>query len=108
MTENERQGDLSSPRSAVMERRENLVNLAELLVKEKLTQVMERMGVCNCEKCTNDVLAITLNSIPPKYVTTDSGKQYLQLNLYKDQYETDIIAALTKACTRVKSMPRHP
>jgi len=85
----------------------NLVNIAELLAKERIALVMDRMKVCTCPTCVNDVLALTLNSLPTKYVTTESGKQYFQLDAYKKQYETDVLAALTKACVRVKASPRH-
>lgn len=85
----------------------HLVNLAEIFVTEKLDMVMERLNVCTCPTCSNDVMAMALNSLPTQYVTTDTGKQYLQLETYKKQYETDVIAALTKACVRVKAAPRH-
>jgi competence protein ComFB len=84
-----------------------LVNLAELLTTEMVNEVMVRLRVCTCPLCVNDVLALALNSLPTKYVTTDEGKQYFQLDIYKKQYETDIMAALTKACVRVKASPRH-
>lgn len=93
--------------SALIEKSGHLINVSEVLVKEKSLRVMEKMNVCTCESCINDVLALTLNALPTKYVTTDGGKQYLQLELYKKQYETDVLAALTRACVRVKASPRH-
>lgn len=84
-----------------------LVNLAEVLVKEKAPVVMERMKVCTCQTCVNNVLALALNTLPPKYVTDDAGRQQFRLEAYKMAYETDILAALTKACVRVKASPRH-
>jgi len=84
-----------------------LLNLSEILVKEKAPDVMEKMRVCTCEACHNDVLALALNMLPTKYVTTDEGKQFLQLEMYKKQYETDVLSALTRACVRVKASPRH-
>ncbi len=93
--------------SAVLEQNDNLINIADVLAREKVALVMERMKVCTCKTCVNDVLALALNSLPTKYVTTDAGKQYFQLDIYKKQYETDILAALTKACVRVKAAPRH-
>ena len=93
--------------SVVIEHHFNLINLAELIVSEKVGLVMERMKVCPCPMCVNDVLALALNSLPTKYVTTDAGKQHFQLDAYKKQYETDVLAALTKACVRVKASPRH-
>jgi competence protein ComFB len=93
--------------TVIPEQSDDLVNIAEVLAREKLALVMERMKVCTCKTCVNDVLALALNSLPTKYVTTDAGKQYFQLDVYKKQYETDILAALTKACVRVKASPRH-
>jgi competence protein ComFB len=93
--------------NVAIEQSDELVNIAEILAREKLALVMERMKVCTCKTCVNDVLALALNSLPTKYVTTDAGKQYFQLDVYKKQYETDILAALTKACVRVKASPRH-
>ncbi|MGI6731882.1 MAG: late competence development ComFB family protein [Anaerovoracaceae bacterium] len=93
--------------SVFIEEHRHLVNLAEVLVHEKVEDIMIRMGVCDCSVCKADVLALALNSLPPKYVTTDSGKQYFQLEIYRKQFETDILSALTKACVRVKASPRH-
>lgn len=93
--------------SAFIEENGHLVNIAEVLAKEKIALVMGKMKVCTCQTCFNDVLALTLNSLPTKYVTTDAGKQYFQLDMYKKQYETDVLAALTKSCVRVKASPRH-
>ena len=76
-----------------------LINLAEIMVKENLEAVMDRMNICECD--------ISLNSLPTRYVTTDKGKQLIQLETYKKQYEVDVMAALTKACVKVKVVPRH-
>ncbi len=94
-------------RQEKIEDKSKLLNLAESLTTELLPEVVRRMRVCDCKNCTNDILALALNSLPPKYVTTDSGKQYKMLEMYRAQYETDVIAALTRACVRVKGSPRH-
>ena len=60
-----------------------LVNIAEQLVMENIEEVMKRMNVCGCPVRRND------------------------MEIYKNQYETDVLAALTKACVRVKAGPRH-
>src|SRR5665647_396502 len=62
--------------SALIERNEHLINVSEVLVKENLLRIMGKMNVCSCEACANGVLALTLNALPTKYVTTDGGKQY--------------------------------
>jgi competence protein ComFB len=84
-----------------------LVNLTEYLVKEWADEIIKRLGVCNCDICKNDVMALALNDLKNKYVTTNTGKLHVQLDVFKKQYETDVISALTRACVRVKASPRH-
>lgn len=84
-----------------------VVNLSEVLAYEMMGEVMSKLNVCDCKICQADVLALTLNRVQQKYITTDAGKQYMQLDLYRKQYETDLLSALTKACVRVKGSPRH-
>ena len=89
------------------EKRVYLVNLSEKLATDMVDEVMQRLNMCTCSMCKNDVLALALNSLTHNYVTTDAGKQYMLLEVYKKQYETDVLAALTKACVRVKAAPKH-
>lgn len=85
----------------------HVFNVAEIIANEKVYDIINRMGVCTCEKCLCDVLAIALNSLQPKYVTSDAGRQYIQLDAYKKQFETDVEIALMKACQTVKASPSH-
>ncbi|MDD3289475.1 MAG: late competence development ComFB family protein [Eubacteriales bacterium] len=89
------------------DKRAYLINLTERLVTEMVDDVMEKTNVCTCAVCKNDVLALALNSLTQHYVTSDAGKQYIQLDIYKKQHETDVLAALIKACVRVKASPKH-
>ncbi len=85
----------------------NVVNVVEIIACEELPEVMIRMDMCTCEKCTSDVLALALNMLPTKYVTSDAGKQYIQLNSYKKQFQTDVEIAIMRACMLVKDSPNH-
>ncbi len=84
-----------------------LLNLTERLVADMVDDVMQKTNVCTCPVCKNDVMALALNSLTQNYVTSDAGKQYLQLGFYRKQHETDVLAALIKACVRVKAAPKH-
>jgi competence protein ComFB len=87
--------------------KEKPANLVRIVAEELLPSVMRKVGVSDTEENREDILALTLNSIPTKYVTTDQGKQYAQLvEVYKLQYETDVTAALTKAALKVMRRPR--
>lgn len=85
----------------------HVINVVEIIANEKVVDVMGRMEMCTCDRCISDVLAIALNSLPTMYVTSDAGKQYIQLNTYKKQFETDVSFALMKACLVVKESPKH-
>lgn len=93
--------------SALIGQHHNLINVVEIIAFEKVYDVMARIEVCNCPRCVSDVLAIALNALPTKYVTSDAGKQYIQLNACKKQFETDVVFALIKASLIVKSSPKH-
>lgn len=87
--------------------KEKPVNLVKLIAEELLPSVMKKVDVPDTEENREDILALTLNAIPTKYVTSDEGKQYAQLiNVYRVQYELDIVTTLTKSAIKVKETPR--
>jgi competence protein ComFB len=94
-------------KSALEEKKHHVYNVVEIIANETIADVMERMDMCTCSRCTGDVLALALNSLPTKYVTSDAGKQYIQLAAFKKQFETDVEIALMKVCMTVKAAPNH-
>ena len=86
---------------------EKPVNLVRLMAEDLLPSVMKKMGIEDTKENKEDVLALSLNQLPTKYVNSSEGKLYAELiNTYKIQYETDVITSLTKACIKVKDKPR--
>ena len=96
-----------SLKSALTDMNYNVINVVETIAKENVVEMMDRMEMCTCSKCICDVLAIALNTLPTKYVTSDAGKQYIQLETYKKQFETDVGIALMRASLIVKGSPNH-
>ncbi|MDR3305089.1 MAG: late competence development ComFB family protein [Clostridiales Family XIII bacterium] len=91
----------------MVEGKEKPVNLVKLIAEDMLPSVMRKMDIADTAENKEDILALALNSLPTKYVTSGGGKLYAQLiENYKTQYETDVIAGLTKAGMKVKSKPR--
>jgi competence protein ComFB len=87
--------------------RERPMNLVRIIAEELLPSVMKKLGVEETEENREDILALALNAVPTKYVTTEQGKQYAQLvEVYRLQYETDITIALTRASLKVMRSPR--
>lgn len=83
------------------------INIIEEFVKNECPSLMNKMEVCCCNKCKNDVIALALNHLPPKYVVTRKGYLLSKLLAYEKQYKADVLAAVTNACLQVKSMPHH-
>ena len=84
-----------------------LKNYMEHFVAETAPKIMESAGICQCENCQLDVMAIALNSLSPKYVVTKQGELFTKLNIMQNQFEVDILTALSKAIEVVKQKPRH-
>jgi len=84
-----------------------LKNYMEEIVFTMMKKVLMDMDVCTCEKCCLDIAAIALNRLPPKYIVTEKGELYSKANTLIQQFEVDVIAAITKAAIKVKENPRH-
>jgi competence protein ComFB len=82
-------------------------NYMEEIVFSQLKEVLDDINACTCEKCILDVAAIALNDLPPKYIVTEKGELYSKIGSLKQQFEVDVIAAITKAAVLVKRRPRH-
>jgi competence protein ComFB len=86
----------------------HLKNVMEELVFEKLDELMEKIGSCQCDNCRMDSAAYALNHLPPKYVVTDRG-ELLSKTIYMDkgQYEMDVTMAIINGIDKVMEHPRH-
>jgi len=86
-------------------------NYMENCVDDSLQNIMKNSdfanNVCSCDQCRLDIKAIALNSLPQKYVVTRKGEMYAKISSLQQQFEVDIVAALTKASAIVGKNPRH-
>lgn len=86
-----------------------LYNLVEVFVKkeiEKLFSDPEFTG-CTCERCKNDVAALALNRLKPKYVVTEQGEILGKLDIYEPQVQVNILAAVIAANKIVQENKSH-
>ena len=44
-----------------------------------------------------DIASKALNDLPPHYVVTEKGEVYSKINALRQQFEVDVISAITKA-----------
>lgn len=82
-------------------------NYMEEIVLESLDKVIECCGGCDCEICRMDILAVALNSLPPKYIATEKGQLYSKVSILQQQFDVDVVSAIARAVDIVKKNPRH-
>ena len=83
------------------------MNVMQVLVEEKAPKYVQMFGLCSCERCLEDVKALTLNNLPPKYVVLERGDMIPRLTVYEGKFSSDITAQLLKACKMVMERPHH-
>lgn len=82
-------------------------NVMEKLVVEKLDNLWDTLDNCKCERCRNDIIALTLNQLGAKYVVTPEGELYAKLCTMASGYELEILKAIAKSVRMVKEKPNH-
>lgn len=82
-------------------------NYMEEVVLNSIEGILDDINMCKCQMCVMDIAAIALNDLPPKYIATEKGELYSKVNSLRNQFEVDVIAAITKAAVLVKRSPRH-
>jgi len=84
-----------------------LRNFTEEAIKVYLDRWFEEADVCHCDDCRLDIMALMLNSLPQKYVVTDTGALYAQLSEFEPQNRIDYMTAMSQAVQTVSKGPRH-
>jgi len=83
-------------------------NYIEKIVREELKKVYDReKDLCKCDKCFQDIMTLTLNKLPPMYVSSNVGHIMTMYNLTKDQLHAQVLVELQKAVEQVKNKPNH-
>ena len=87
--------------------KKRLRNYTEEAVKLYVNRWFNEADVCQCDICRMDVMAIMLNNLQPKYIVTDTGALYAQMDDFDPQYRIDFMTIMSKAAKIVKDNPRH-
>jgi competence protein ComFB len=80
-------------------------NVMELLVNELLDAVIAELQGCTCELCRANAFALTLNSLPTRYIS-DHGRLLIVAQGTRDEYGGLIRRKVTQAVDQVKKNPR--
>ena len=86
---------------------QGVINYMEIWVQEYMETLLEKAGVCKCEKCRRDIFTLALNHLKPYYVATPIGEIMVKLESTKQQFDTDIIVEVSNAIKKVAVNPNH-
>jgi competence protein ComFB len=84
-----------------------LVNIVEELVRLKVREALKETQMCHCKLCELNIIAIVLNELLPRYVTTKRGHLLAQIALMNPDYLFNVNLLISKAMKIVKERPRH-
>ncbi|MGE7765257.1 late competence development ComFB family protein [Peribacillus sp. NPDC096540] len=89
--------------------REYLNVMEEIVVTwvQILMAGMEYQTFCSCRKCKNDIITLSLNSMPNYYVTTEEGRKRIFENLNTDENRKWINKRIISAIYVVGKFPKH-
>ncbi|HFD05024.1 MAG TPA: competence protein ComFB [Firmicutes bacterium] len=94
-----------------IKRREVKMEIKNYLESEvlRLTEDLIRKDkdMCQCEKCKADVAAYALNHLQPKYVVSDEGHIFTEVEMSSDQEKAEIISVILEGIKLIKNNPRH-
>lgn len=83
-------------------------NMMEDFVTDMLDKQWNHIELnCHCDRCKEDVLALTLNHIAPHYVANQKGGAYIKAQFFSEQSSATILTAIVEAAQKVSSRPRH-
>lgn len=83
-----------------------LYNVTEKLVLNKLDATLKKMNCCRCDRCKEDIVAIALNNLKPKYVV--ANKDNIKEKIHKfNEIGSEVTTEVIKAVLTVRKNPRH-
>ncbi|MEH7384284.1 late competence development ComFB family protein [Bacillus sp. JJ1521] len=82
-------------------------NAMEPLVAEAINENWSEYNLpCKCEQCKNDVFALTLNNLTPRYVSKDNGVAYVRAQYFNKQMMANIYVKIAEAVNIVAKNPQ--
>jgi competence protein ComFB len=84
-----------------------MVNIMEGIIKERLDHLLNNFDCCKCPVCREDMLALTLNSVPTKYVTSQKGELFGRTETLNQSMSLNLDITIVKAIQQVHRLPNH-
>ncbi|KAA8675388.1 late competence development ComFB family protein [Clostridium sp. WLY-B-L2] len=81
-------------------------NYMEDVVDKLLPEVLKNYdNICKCPKCIDDIKAIVLNNLKPRYISTEKGLLYTKINELSREFNTNVIKEIALAINIVSENP---
>lgn len=83
-----------------------VTNILEQVVTELVDEILSTLSnVCGCDRCRADITCLTLNRLPPRYVTHRYGEILSRAEFDRPQGRTEIITAIMAAIRQIQNRP---
>ena len=82
-------------------------NVTQALVEDKADKYIKMFGLCNCNRCRIDVIALALSNLPAKYVVAKPHELIPRLSMYEQKYNAAVVTQVMSACRKVLERPHH-
>jgi competence protein ComFB len=82
-----------------------LHNVVEDLVEDWLEKILGQYTCCKCVKCRLDMMALSLNKLPPHYVV--ARDVYSKTKYLNSTLQNEIMMAVVTSVEFIKDHPRH-
>ena len=82
-------------------------NVMQTLVEDKTDKYMKMFGLCTCNRCRIDVVALALSNLPPKYVVAKPHELIPRLSMYEQKFSVVVVTQVMSACRKVLDRPHH-
>lgn len=89
-----------------------MINYTEEAVRRIMPSVLKEYlknnpGTCTCSICQDDILALTLNELPPHYAASLAGEIFTEVGLELIGGKAQIVTVITRTMKKVSEKPRH-
>lgn len=83
-----------------------IINAMERIMIDLLDEYKDRLQLtCTCTTCLDDILALSLNKVTPRYVTNKEKAMYIKAEFIDKQEMTSLLVKLAE-CAKIVS--DHP
>lgn len=82
-------------------------NVMQALVEDKADKYIKMFGLCNCNRCRIDVIALALSNLPAKYVVAKPHDLIPRLSIYEQKFSASVVTQVMSACRKVLDRPHH-